>query len=234
MGSGYQYTLVFVNHSSRTADVCVFQQDPLLLSVGSLETVAWLVQPANPTTVVTFQWTADYDFVWSAPGKLAPGVQVSSAQVWPADLSTKNQVTFTKTDGAYTFQNQTQGLTAGRLIISEISTIPAQQAAVGIGAAGAATFVVQAQPNLSLTFTPSATPQYWITFGSYLAGQVLDVTGIPANEKIQVVFPFNVYSMTATLNADNTGSVVPTTAVNAAFLAARKKDPMAVWGKIAV
>jgi hypothetical protein len=228
MAPGFQYTLVFVNHSSRVAAVCVFQQDPGL-NVRNLETVAWLVKPAASTSVVTLQWTAELDFVWSETGKLAPGVLAGSAQVWPADLSTKNQLTFTMTGGAYTFENQTKG-PAG-LTILQSSTIPALQASVGIGAAGKATFIVQAQPNQPLTFKPSTTPEYWISFGSYLSGQVLDVAAIA--DKTQVLFPVNVYSMTATLNADNTWTVVPTFAANAAFLAARQKDPKALWGKVA-
>jgi hypothetical protein len=230
MASGFQYTLVFVNHSSRLADVCVFQQDPGL-NVGNVQTVAWLVKSAAPTTTVTWQWAAGLDFVWSETGELASGVLVSSSQIWPADLSTKNQVTFTKTGGAYTFQEQTEGPAAGKLTIIQSSTIPALQAAVGIGAAGKATFVVQAQPKLILTFTPSATPQYWISFGSYLPGQVLDVAAI--SDKTKVEFRPNVYSMTATLSDRNAWTVVPTSAANAAFLAARKKDPKAVWGKVA-
>lgn len=44
-------------------------------------------------------------------------VSGTSAQVWPADSSTSNQVTFDYVGGAFTFEDQTQGPAAGSLSI---------------------------------------------------------------------------------------------------------------------
>lgn len=227
MSTGDQYTLVFDNKSSRYAELCVFQQDPAF-DVAGIETLAWLVEPVAPTTRLTLTWTTELDFVWSATGSLAPGVVGTAVQVWPANLTTTNQVTFDVVQGAYTFRDQTQGPTSGSLTILESRNIPVNQAAVGLGMAGAATYYVQAQPNVTLTFQPGETVQYWVSFASYTAGEVLDVPSIA--DKTQVVYPVNVYSMTATLSADNTWLIAPTSEVNAAYLAAHEEDPDARWG----
>ncbi|MEM6455006.1 MAG: protein rhiA [Acidobacteriota bacterium] len=227
MASSYQYSLIFDNQSSRLGDLCVFQQDPNL-TINGLQTVAWLVKTVAATTRLTLTWTTDLAFTWSETGQLAPGVVGTSVQVWPADLSTTNQVTFNRVSGAYTFQDQAQGPEAGSMTILQSASIPADQAAVGIGMGGAATFYVQAQPNVTSMFTPSTSPQYWISFASYVAGEILDVDAIA--DKVEVVYPTNVYSMTATLESDNTWSIAPTAEVNAAYLAASADDPDVCWG----
>jgi hypothetical protein len=68
---------------------------------------------------------------------------------------------------------------------------------------GAGTFVVQAQPNINLTFTPH--PTYWITFGNYTPGQVLDIGQI--TNKQQLEFAPNTYNLNVQLKNDNTWSV---------------------------
>ncbi len=224
---GVTYTLVCQNQSDLSGEFCVFQQDPDL-GVSDARSVAWLVKAAHPTTTVTFTWTTGDDFTWCETGELTSGIIAASAQVWPADASTSNQVTFTLVGGAFTFENQTAGPVAGQLRIVEDSTIPAQTASVGIGMGGQATFLVQAQPNLTLDFEPS--PQIWLAFGDYSTGQVLDPEAVP--DAVQIEYPTNVYSMTAILNADNTWTIEQTPAVNAALLEARIADPNARWGEL--
>lgn len=161
-----QYSIVVVNNSSNVGSACVYQQNPNM-GDPDVMSLAWLVKYAFPTTRISFQWTVDYDFIWSQTGQLAPGIMFMASQMWPADLTTSNQVTLTSVGGTYTFQNQGAGPTPGNLSIQQDATIPPNQAAVGIGMSGAGTFVTQAQPNWNLIFTPPTTPQYWITFGNY-------------------------------------------------------------------
>jgi hypothetical protein len=196
------------------------------LGVSDAQSVAWLVTSVHPTTTVTFDWQAVYDFAWSKTGELASGVVAASVQVWPADLSTSNQVTLTYTDGAFTFENQVAGSVAGNLYVVQDQTIPAETAAVGIGMSGQATFLTQAEPNLTLIFTPN--PQIWLTFGDYTTGEVLDSDTL--NDAVEIPYAENVSSMTAILNADNTWTVSTTSAANRALLAARIEDPSARWG----
>jgi hypothetical protein len=225
--AGVKYSLTFVNNSSNTWDAAVYQKDPDL-GVPNVQSLAWFAKTAAPTTKVVFTWTIDYSFVWSETGVLVPGVMFNATQDWPADLSTQNKVTFTK-DPAYTFTNQTQGPLPGILYISQDNNIPSKMASVGIGMSGAGVFAVQAQPNIQVSFTPH--PQYWITFGQFTQGEVLDI-GQVVGQAANVKFPFNVYAMTAILGPDNKWQVKPTSAVNAAFLEASKSNKEALWGLV--
>lgn len=211
-----QYSVIFVNNSSQTGSACIYQKDPDI-TIPDVMSLAWFAKDAAPTTKIAFSWSIEYDFVWSETGTLVPGVVFMASQVWPADLSSDNQVTFTNSDGAYTFSNQIAGPRTGNLYIKEDESIPVGVASVGIGMSGFGTFVVQAQPNMNLIFTPD--PEYWITFGNYMQGEVVDITEV--NNPAQIKFPPNVYSMTAILNPDNTWTITSTAQANANFLQAR-------------
>jgi hypothetical protein len=203
--AGVKYSLTFVNYSSNTWDAAVYQKDPDL-GVPNVQSLAWFAKTAAPTTKVVFSWTIDYSFVWSETGELVPGVMFNATQDWPANLDTQNKVTFTK-DPAYTFANQIQGPQPGILYISQDNTLPSKMASVGIGMSGSGVFAVQAQPNIQVSFTPH--PQYWITFGQFTQGEVLDI-GQVVGQAAQIQFPFNVYAITAILGPDNRWTVRPT------------------------
>ncbi|QRK09334.1 hypothetical protein JQX13_04080 [Archangium violaceum] len=219
------YSLLFVNNSTNLGNACVYQTDPDI-GVPNVMSLAWFSKTTAPTTKSRFTWTVDYDFVWSEVGVLEAGVLFEASQSWRADLSTTNRVGFTHEGGAYTFTNQSKGPKSGTLYIAQSASIPLKQAAVGIGMSGKGTFVVQSQPNLNLTFTPH--PKYWITFGNYDQGEVLDIGAITNPAEIE--FPPGVYSMTAILNKDNSWTVKPTSEVNKAFLRSRQENRMAQWG----
>lgn len=195
------YSVTFVNKSTNSGDVCIYQTNPTL--VQGVMTLAWIAKSAHPTTSIQFEWYDDYDFVWSEKGELEPGIIFKASQVWSADLNNSNKVGFTLVDDAYTFRDQTRGL-PGDLFIEMDHNIPLNKASVGIGMSGSATFAANAQPNITLSFHPDSS-SYWITFGSYEMGEVLDVTQI--TNKAQLNFPANIYSLTATLNQDNTWTI---------------------------
>lgn len=136
-----------------------------------------------------------YDINLTSSGEHVPGI----------DQTGINSVTFDYNQGAYTLTNLVNNGMPGKLEIYEDSTIPLNQASVGVAMAGAGTFVREAQPNQHLSFTPH--PEYWITFGNYEQGEVLDVTEITDSQKIDS--PAGVYSMKVTLNEDNTWTVAP-------------------------
>ena len=209
MGSspqGVKYSLTFVNNTTNAWSACVYQTDPDI-NIPNVQSLAWFAEVAAPTTTVLFQWQIDYAFTWGETGPLVPGVIYSASQTWPANLTTTNQVTLTQPQSPqgpyYTFSNQTIGPNPGSLYISEDNTVGLGNASVGIAMSGAGVFVVEAEPNLNLIFTPH--PVYWITFGMYEQGEVLNITEITNSQEI--AFPPGVYAMTATLNADNTWSV---------------------------
>ena len=111
--------------------------------------------------------------------------------------------TFTHRDGAYDFKNQEGADPDGSLYIVQDGNVPLKQASVGIGMSGAGTFVVDGQPNKTLTFTPK--PQYWIAFGSFRTGEVLDIQAV--TQDAQINFLPGVNTMRATLNMDNTWTI---------------------------
>ncbi|MZP29778.1 protein rhiA [Heliobacterium undosum] len=200
-----QYSVVFKNNSSNFGTVCLYQTCPEL--DADVMSLAWFSKSAHPTTKLTFKWDIKYSFIWDETGVLVPGVVFDASQTWDADLSNNNAITFTKQNGAYTFKDLVRGEKDGMLQITEDYTVPVKQAAVGIGMSGAGTFVKQAQPNMTLFFKPH--PEYWITFGNYVQGQVLDVTEITNKAKIE--FGPGIYQMVAVLKDDNSWEITDNT-----------------------
>lgn len=200
-----KYKLTFVNHSTNVGDVCVYQNDPDL-GVHNVMSLAWFAKRAAPETIVTFTWEINYSFVWSETGQIKPGLLFEASQVKDADLEVNNQVRLKYPDGYYTFSDIENGPEAGSLYIKQGPGIPMKQASVGIGMSGAPVFAVQAQSNINLMFTPH--PNYWITFGSFESGQVLDLEAI--SDCKQVTFQDNCFEMAAILKGDNSWRIEPT------------------------
>jgi hypothetical protein len=216
LGTGQKYAIRAMNSSTNSGSFCIFQQDPNLGVSGALP-VVWFSKYVHPQTAVRFDWTTDYNFVWSETGLLSPGVDFDASQVFDADLQGLNQITLTYIGGAYTFSNQGKGPKPGPLYIREDASIPLKKASVGIGMSGSATFVVQAQPNLSLNFTPL--PRYYIAFGDYTQGEALALPEM--TNTAEIAFPQNIYSMAAILNADNSWTVDSTLSMNKSLVEAR-------------
>lgn len=197
-----QYTLTVQNNSRNFGNICVYQtlpdlDDPTLMSL------AWFSESAHPTTLVQFRWTIDYAFIWDETGPLVPGVVFEASQTWPANLTSNNSITLTSSRDTLTFKEQVTAGRQGTLYVHNDATVPFDTASVGVAMSGAGTFVKPAQPNRSYNFTPH--PEYWVTFGDYEVGEVLDIGSITNAQKI--VFSPNVYHASAILNVDNTWTV---------------------------
>jgi len=191
------FSLLFVNASANVGDVCVFQND-LDLGAPGVMPVAWFTKRAFPGTEVLFQWTVSYNFVWAETGRLASGIVFAAAQRPEADLQTTNRIDLEHL-GAFNFVNQRSGTGAGILQIDATGQIPFETGSTGIGMAGGAIYLAQAQPNQSHTFRPH--PSYWITFGAFMKGQVLNPAAITVKQEIR--FDPGVVALTATLQRDN-------------------------------
>lgn len=202
--SSTNYSLHFVNNSANPGSFAVFQQSPDM-GVSDVMSLAWMTRNTHPGVQGTFNWTTDYDFVWAETGALTPGIQVFDTQIVNADLSTSNAITLSHDNDGYVFKDQAEGTPQGSLYIKNDSSVPLNRAAVGIGMAGAPTFMVQAQPNMNMTFTPR--PEYWVAFGHFMTGEVLDVQDI--SNAVKVDFPPGTNAMKVTLNPDNTFTVEP-------------------------
>ena len=198
-----KYTLKFENHSKNVGDICVYQTDPKFDLDDNVMSLAWFTKRTHPETKVDFKWGIDYSFVWSETGELKPGVIFEASQVLEADLEKDNNAIFDYEQEAFIIKSDSNGK-AGSLQITEGRNIPFNRASVGIGMSGAGTFAKPAQPNMNLKFTPH--PEYWITFGNFVKGEVLDIGEITNKQKID--FPANQYSLTVILQEDNTWKIV--------------------------
>jgi hypothetical protein len=213
-----RYSVVFHNNGPENGSACIFQRQPDL-DVSSVMSLAWFSKHVNQGSGVIFDWTLDYSFVWSQTGTLVPGATFIASQVVDADLTNANEITLDY-NGGYRFTNPQVGPIPGTLEILQDGTLPANDASVGIGMSGSGTFAVQAEPRITTKFTPR--PQYWIGFGNYSQGQVLDVESM--TDVAQIKFPAGVYSMSATLNDDNTWSIEPLHSANKRLTVSRQKQ----------
>ncbi|MGE5672447.1 MAG: hypothetical protein ACM3XM_00985 [Mycobacterium leprae] len=201
-----KYELQVVNNSTNAMSVCVYQTMPEDVTIPGIMSTAWFAKRLYPTTHARFDWSLNYQFLWDETGELLPGISFDADQAWDADLTSNNMVTLhCDEDGAYTFQDlTTNSRSLGSLVVLQDGSIPLKEASVGIGMGNSPAYVFQAQPNMSLVFTPH--PLYWVTFGDYRQGQVLDTTQI--TNKIQVAFPPNVYTMGVQIDASNRLSLI--------------------------
>jgi hypothetical protein len=201
------YSLAVVNNSTEFQDICVYQK-PGDLGVASAHVIAWLAAPAWPNTTVDFEWSPEYCFVWSQTGQLSPGTTVQASEIVPADPGDRaaNQTVLDYDQGAFRFVagDAVDDPELGSLYIREGSTVPPGRASVGIGMSGRPTFLVDAEPNMRVAFTPH--PGYWVTAGSFKSGQVLDLEAITNEAQV----PFDVTrAMQAVLGPTNTWEVSP-------------------------
>ncbi|MCT4584458.1 MAG: protein rhiA [Peptostreptococcaceae bacterium] len=195
------YTVKIKNNGSFKGDIAVYQRQPDLEKMGAMS-LAWFTKGSNPNTEVEFGWGIDYSFVWSEVGKLKPGVIFKASQTVDAGLKVNNKVKLDKNDYGYLFENlTTDPVHAGTLLIEESGLVPGGEASVGIGMSGFGTFVWQAEPNVDLAIQPK--PEYWVTYGTYRQGEILDVQQM-VNKSLKLDFPINKYNAVVTLNSDNT------------------------------
>jgi hypothetical protein len=197
------YSVNFINNSQNQGSACLYQQSTAPSYGQPVFPLAWFVRSSFPGSQNNFQWTLEYSFVWAQTGMLMPGVTFSAAQQVSADPTGNNLITFTQQNGNFQFGQTQRGYQSGMLAIQSDMMVPPNQASVGIGMSGFVTFATQAQPNMTNVFTPN--PIYWLTFGNYQQGQVLD----PGNtgNAVQLNFSAGVYVLTVTLNPDNTYTV---------------------------
>jgi hypothetical protein len=189
-----QYALTCINNSSMLGSFAVFQKPPG--NPGGTFTLAWFARPTHPGTQVTFDWTTDYCFVWSETGVVKPGISFSASEVLAADPNGLNLTQLTEDSVGATFFTPPIGDgPKGTLTIQQRSNVVPHRTAVGIGMSGSGTTVMQAMPNITATFTPH--PNYWVVFGNYTTGQVLDVTHMVG--EVEVTYPAGITALTATL-----------------------------------
>ena len=207
VSAGVSYSLKVVNNGNRPWTIFVYQQPPP--DAYGAESLAWLTSPYNINNggdQFTFTWSIDYQVMWAQTGTLIPGVIFSASGKRDADLTTNNLSNFSIINHTPTLSDPTRGGAPDSLTINDGPTVPPVQYSVGVGMGSKGVYAVNAGPNLQHVFTPN--PIYWVcAIDHVIEGQVMDITTITQNDK--VVFPTNVFSMTATLQGDNTWDIQP-------------------------
>lgn len=193
-----QFRLNFKNDSANSGNILVFQTDPDEIQ-PNVYSLAWFSKFVHPTTGGHFDWNVEFNFMWSEPGMIRPGIRYEANQTVPANLVSANFVELFYRQGGYTFSDTSASEHPGILTIDSGPNVPLNEAVVGIGMSGSGTFVCNAQPNQFYKFTPK--PKYWVAFGNNEVGEVVDIETI--NNAVEVAFPPNVFEMTATLELDN-------------------------------
>jgi hypothetical protein len=196
------YTIYLTNNSSSQQSFSVFQQKPNSPN-HDVFPLAWRTESAAPHAKVPISWNDDLYFFWAKPGELKPGVIFNAGEALKTSMTENNAVTLTKENNNYKFTDQKNWHQQGLLSVTCDATTAIRQASVGVGMSGAGVFAVQAQPNMTFLFSPH--PEFWVTFGNFQQGQVLDPSEM--HDAVQVVFPHGIFSMNATLNPDNTWTI---------------------------
>ena len=233
------YTMNFINNSSNPWNFCCYQKDPGILDQGALSAAWFVAQTVHTTTHVNFSWTIDYGLTWSQSGTIGPGIIYNASQNWPV-VASQNTVTLTKSGGSYMFDNQRQQAPPAAFnIIQDGTIVPQDGVGIGIsmqvqgsGASGLNPIYVQnAQPNIQTQFT--VTPSYWVTFVQNIQpSEILDVTNM--TNTVEVPYDVGVYSMSVTLNAQNSWQVGTTAALNAGVKTARATNPDVTLAAVAM
>lgn len=206
---GFNYSLTVNNRAAHSAYFMVYQSDPGSWDPNALA-LAWFAKFSNPSpsAKIMFNWSVDLGFSWAETGELKPGIQFTASETYDP-TGGKNKITLDY-NGAYQFINPETGADPARLYLAESPRIPLKSdASVGVTMSGSTVYAVQARPNQNLTFSPH--PQYWLAYGDYEPGTVIDVSSI--NNPLALPYPTGVYSLTTTLNADGSWDQPTTMAV---------------------
>ena len=170
--------------------------------------IAWEAALATSGADGIFAWTDYWQFVWTKTSTLAPGTLLEPGELLYADPRSGNQVTlrFSEEDSRFAFTGQHAVSPPDRFTIDADGALPPQQVAAGLAIGGQLVTVVPILPAMKYVF--AAPDQVWIALGDVRRGQVLGDNLV--TDDVQIVFPPNTVSMTATLNHDRSWSIAPT------------------------
>jgi rhizosphere induced protein len=165
---------IYIHNSSDQNDLSaiVYQSDPGMPS--NAKALAWWTKPCHMNTNADLKWNITYNFVWGENGKLDPGAFYDAGEVVTANPTDKNTITLAYPGGGFEFQDWRKQGESGTLYIHEANDVPSGKGCVGIGMQGAGTFVFPTHSTGTgyINFNPH--PNYWIAFGSFQAGRVVD------------------------------------------------------------
>lgn len=168
------YKLKVKNNSENFGNFCVYQMDPVQ-KVDDIMSLVWMTKSAQPQNNTVFNWATDYSFSWADNGELMPGTIFKASEVKSINLDVEAKTAstlFTDQEQAYRFKQTDQLVPAGKLGILTDAILPEKSCAIGIHMDKNPAFALEAKPDLNYTFKPN--PQYWIVYGDFKEGEVID------------------------------------------------------------
>jgi len=188
------YILTCFNESEHAGNFMLFQKPQPVPVPGGAASLAWFARPTQPGKSSIIQWTIDYGFVWSQSSTLQPGTVFQPAQFVPADPMGINLIQYGQDEhGVPHLSDPSANGQRGYLTIQQAVTVTPRRSAVGIAMSGVPVAAVLAEPVMMAPFVPH--PNYWLAFGQYQAGEVLDVETIL--DAVEVQFLPNQYTRSA-------------------------------------
>ncbi len=213
----FSHTVTVENKSQQTGGFVIYQTSPDQETNPKLYSLAWMAQTMHPNQKKIFKWNDNYSFMWAETGMLKVGSNLADASaheikaIDPKDL-TKNIVTLTKKNNLFAFKNSTTAGVKGKFTIVTDNKIPNNVASIGLAVQGKPVVAINALINTENKFTPTTT--YWIIFGDFKEGEVLDLSTITKStiefsKPTKIIFPINVTEINITFKADNTFEITP-------------------------
>jgi hypothetical protein len=169
-----EYGIYITNSSTQNnLQAIVYQDDPQGVPENAVA-LSWMTKECHVNTKIDFLWTLQYNFIWGQNGSLAPGTSYDAGETIDADLVDSNHVTLSYPGGGFEFSEPDSKTPAGSLYITEAADVPDAGGCVGIGMQGAGTFVVPTHSTGKGNVALTPHPTYYIAFGSYKAGIIVD------------------------------------------------------------
>lgn len=198
--SSTKYDLEVNHNGTDCGDFCIYQTYDN--QMDDIRPLVWFSKTAHPGTKLTFEWSIDYSLAWSEQGNLTPGVIFRASEIVDADPDdiSNNTRMLTHDKGAFRFTTTDNPTKQGKLGIVCDSMIPANTVSVGVAMSGKPAQACVASPSLKYTFSPH--PRYWIAFGKFEEGEVIDLNRM--TQKFEIKYPVNTFHRAVTLASNNT------------------------------
>lgn len=203
-----EYKVTCQNNSELTGAFCIFQtlrhQEPVL--TAQARSLSWLTKKVHSRTGTQFIWTDNLFFVW---GEYAAYEVIHTASKLKADMDNPNRrsALLSYQDGAYILKYSNRAdADEGKLLIHADDTVRNNEVVVGIGnfvnvsSCSVGAIVYDTLKNFNYPIQPVV--DYYVTFGNYKSGQIIDLSDIVTPVK-KIPFTPDKLSFKATMRKDN-------------------------------
>jgi hypothetical protein len=179
-----EYSLTCINNSELHGSFALYQVPPQVRGPTGPASLVWLARPAAPGTHVRFSWSTEIGFIWGERGTFRGQTTFTAYQYVAADPDRENVIDLTSDNfGAPTFQNLRIGGPQGTMTVRQLSVTFDFPVHLGVALGKSPIYTVDFNANVLSTFIPHR-DRCWVAFGSYTAGEALDVGALT---NVQVV-----------------------------------------------